>query len=84
MTREAPDTEYTDKGLSTKEQRMQEQLVNSIASLDGHATAAGRPGGWGLEGPEYLSWFAIYASQTFAGRTQMLDHAPTVLTEVSS
>lgn len=30
--------------------------VDLIVSLDGYAAAEGRPGWWGLEGPEYLAW----------------------------
>ena len=35
---------------------MAELLVDFITSLDGYASAAGWPGYWGLEGPEYLGW----------------------------
>jgi dihydrofolate reductase len=35
---------------------MPELLVDFITSLDGHASADGWPGWWGLEGPEYLGW----------------------------
>ena len=35
---------------------MQELLVDFITSLDGYGAAAGWPGWWGLEGPEYLAW----------------------------
>jgi dihydrofolate reductase len=35
---------------------MAELLVDFITSLDGYASAAGWPGYWGLEGPEYLAW----------------------------
>jgi dihydrofolate reductase len=35
---------------------MGELIVDFITSLDGYASAAGWPGWWGLEGPEYLSW----------------------------
>lgn len=35
---------------------MQELIVDFITSLDGHASAEGWPGWWGLEGPEYLLW----------------------------
>jgi dihydrofolate reductase len=35
---------------------MGELLVDFITSLDGYASAAGWPGYWGLEGPEYLAW----------------------------
>ena len=36
---------------------MQELLIDFITSLDGYAAAEGWPGWWGLEGPEYLTWF---------------------------
>ena len=35
---------------------MTELLIDFITSLDGYASAAGWPGWWGLEGPEYLAW----------------------------
>ena len=35
---------------------MPELLVDFITSLDGYGAAAGWPGWWGLEGPEYLTW----------------------------
>ena len=35
---------------------MQELLVDFITSLDGYGAAEGWPGGWGLQGPEYLAW----------------------------
>jgi hypothetical protein len=35
---------------------MPELLVDFITSLDGHASAEGWPGFWGLQGPEYLAW----------------------------
>ena len=35
---------------------MAELIVDFITSLDGHASAEGWPGWWGLEGPEYLAW----------------------------
>ncbi|MFD6284728.1 dihydrofolate reductase family protein [Streptomyces sp. NPDC060205] len=31
-------------------------MVDFIISLDGYASAAGWPGFWGMEGPEYLAW----------------------------
>jgi len=37
---------------------MNELIVDFITSLDGHASAEGWPGWWGLEGPEYLAWLA--------------------------
>jgi dihydrofolate reductase len=37
---------------------MPELVVDFITSLDGCASAAGWPGWWGLEGPEYLAWLA--------------------------
>jgi dihydrofolate reductase len=37
---------------------MPEVLVDFITSLDGYASAAGWPGWWGMEGPEYLAWLA--------------------------
>ena len=33
-----------------------ELMIDFITSLDGHASAVGWPGWWGLEGPEYLRW----------------------------
>jgi dihydrofolate reductase len=35
---------------------MPELLVDFITSLDGYAAAAGWPGWWGRQGPEYLAW----------------------------
>jgi dihydrofolate reductase len=35
---------------------MGELIVDFITSLDGHASAQGWAGWWGLEGPEYLCW----------------------------
>lgn len=35
---------------------MPELLVDFITSLDGFGAAAGWPGWWGLQGPEYLAW----------------------------
>src|SRR3954467_5024480 len=35
---------------------MPELLIDFITSLDGYGAAAGWPGWWGLEGPEYLAW----------------------------
>ena len=35
---------------------MAELLVDFITSLDGYGAAAGWPGWWGLQGPEYLAW----------------------------
>jgi dihydrofolate reductase len=35
---------------------MPDLLVDFITSLDGHASAEGWPGFWGLQGPEYLAW----------------------------
>jgi dihydrofolate reductase len=35
---------------------MSSLMVDFIISLDGYAAAAGWPGFWGLEGPEYLAW----------------------------
>ena len=35
---------------------MSELVIDFITSLDGHASAEGWPGWWGLEGPEYLAW----------------------------
>jgi len=36
---------------------MPELLVDFITSLDGYGAAEGWPGWWGLQGPEYMSWF---------------------------
>jgi dihydrofolate reductase len=35
---------------------MPELMIDFITSLDGYGAAEGRPGWWGLEGPEYLAW----------------------------
>jgi dihydrofolate reductase len=35
---------------------MQQLTVDFIMSLDGYGAAAGWPGWWGMEGPEYLAW----------------------------
>ena len=35
---------------------MAELLVEFISSLDAYASAVGRPGYCGLQGPEYLAW----------------------------
>lgn len=35
---------------------MQTLTIDFIASLDGYGAAAGWPGWWGLESPEYLDW----------------------------
>jgi dihydrofolate reductase len=35
---------------------MQTLTVDFICSLDGYGSAAGWPGWWGLESPEYLDW----------------------------
>jgi hypothetical protein len=35
---------------------MQSLMVDFIISLDGYGAAEGRPGFWGMEGPEYLGW----------------------------
>lgn len=35
---------------------MQNLTVDFIMSLDGYGAAAGWPGFWGMEGPEYLGW----------------------------
>jgi dihydrofolate reductase len=37
---------------------MPELVVDFITSMDGYASAAGWPGWWGLEGPEYLAWLS--------------------------
>ncbi|OLT47008.1 deaminase [Saccharomonospora sp. CUA-673] len=44
---------------------MSELLVDFITSLDGHASAEGWPGFWGLEGPEYLAWLGEQPEATF-------------------
>jgi hypothetical protein len=64
---------------------MQELLVDFITSLDGYGAAEGRPGWWGLEGPEYLAWLGqqperdytilMEASIHRAGRTANLGPA---------
>jgi hypothetical protein len=35
---------------------MPELMIDFITSVDGYGAAEGRPGFWGLEGPEYLAW----------------------------
>lgn len=35
---------------------MQSLMVDVIHSLDGYGAAAGWPGLWGLQGPEYRAW----------------------------
>jgi dihydrofolate reductase len=40
-------------------------LVDFITSLDGHASAEGWPGWWGLEGPEYLAWLGEQPEVTY-------------------
>jgi dihydrofolate reductase len=44
---------------------MQDLLVDFITSLDGHASAEGWPGWWGLEGPEYLAWLGEQPKVTY-------------------
>ncbi len=44
---------------------MQELLVDFITSMDGFASAAGWPGWWGLEGPEYLGWLGEQPERDF-------------------
>jgi len=44
---------------------MAELLVDFITSLDGYASAAGWPGWWGLEGPEYLAWLGESPEQDY-------------------
>ncbi|TDC69205.1 deaminase [Actinomadura sp. GC306] len=44
---------------------MSELLVDFITSLDGHASAEGWPGFWGLEGPEYLTWLGEQPGVTY-------------------
>ncbi|MGV0606226.1 dihydrofolate reductase family protein [Mycolicibacterium sp. XJ1904] len=44
---------------------MSELLVDFITSLDGHASAEGWPGFWGLEGPEYLAWLGEQPQVTY-------------------
>jgi dihydrofolate reductase len=41
---------------TTREAPTAHLMVDLIISLDGHASAEGWPGWWGLEGPEYLAW----------------------------
>lgn len=43
---------------------MGELLVDFITSLDGHGSAEGWPGWWGLEGPEYLAWLGEQPEST--------------------
>jgi dihydrofolate reductase len=44
---------------------MREVLVDFITSLDGHASADGWPGWWGLQGPEYLAWLGEQPAVTY-------------------
>ena len=44
---------------------MRELMVDFITSLDGHASAEGWPGFWGLEGPEYLAWLGEQPEVTY-------------------
>jgi len=48
---------------------MPELLVDFITSLDGYGAAAGWPGWWGLQGPEYLAWLE---AQPEAGHTVLM------------
>ena len=48
---------------------MPELLIDFITSLDGYGAAAGWPGWWGLEGPEYLAWLG---AQPEAGYTLLM------------
>jgi dihydrofolate reductase len=45
---------------------MPELLIDFITSLDGYAAAAGWPGWWGLEGPEYLAWLGEQPEADYA------------------
>ena len=44
---------------------MPELLVDIITSLDGYGAAAGWPGWWGLEGPEYLAWLGAQPERDY-------------------
>src|SRR4051794_36012544 len=44
---------------------MQELLIDVITSLDGHSSAEGWPGLWGLGGPEYFAWLEEDAARTY-------------------
>ena len=44
---------------------MPELLVDFITSLDGYGAAAGWPGWWGLEGPEYLAWLGAQPERDY-------------------
>ena len=44
---------------------MRELLVDFITSLDGYASAAGWPGWWGLQGPEYMAWLGEQPEVTY-------------------
>jgi dihydrofolate reductase len=52
-----------------KELQMPELMIDFITSLDGYGAAAGWPGWWGLEGPEYLAWLG---DQPEAGYTVLM------------
>jgi len=40
-----------------------ELLIDLVTSLDGYGAAEGRPGWWGLEGPEYWNVLKSLATQ---------------------
>jgi dihydrofolate reductase len=51
---EPPSTAEADE--TVKGRTCQSSWPDFITSLDGYGAAEGWPGGWGLEGPEYLGW----------------------------
>lgn len=62
----------------------QELMVDFITSLDGYGSAAGWPGWWGMEGPEYLGWLgeqpessfiALMGSRTYTMMAEMAQDA---------
>ncbi len=63
---------------------MPELVVDFITSLDGYASAAGWPGWWGLQGPEYLTWLAENPEGYAIARPPMTARSPTGSGELSS
>lgn len=43
---------------------MQTSTIDFITSLDGYGAAAGWPGWWGLESPEYMEWLEHHPDAT--------------------
>ncbi|MEV0889783.1 dihydrofolate reductase family protein [Promicromonospora sp. NPDC050262] len=64
---------------------MQKLMVDFIISLDGYASAAGWPGFWGLEGPEYLAFLGedgenqhttLMGATTYRVMTELMTDVP--------